>query len=311
MTEIEEKLLAVHPGPLRAVSIETLQLNLGYKCNMTCKHCHLEAGPSRTERMGRTTIDDALMVLRQYTIDTLDLTGGAPELNPHLRYIIAEARGMGRRIIVRSNLTIFYERGMEDLPDFYSENKVEIIASLPHYAEAGADRVRGKGTFSKSIAVLKRLNSLGYGTVPEKKLHLVYNPMGAFLPPSQIELETHYKKELQASFGIVFNCLYAFANMPLGRFREFLLRSNNIKPYMEKVKSAFNPDTLGNLMCSRLLNVGWDGALYDCDFNQALGLAVDENCPRHLRDYDHAALSGRKIVMGNHCFVCSAGQGST
>ena len=311
MTEISEKLLAVHSGPLRAVSIETLQLNLGYRCNMTCKHCHLEAGPSRTELMDSTTIDKSLMVLRDYTIGTLDLTGGAPELNPHLRPIITEADRMGRRIIVRSNLTIFYEHGMENLPDFYSENRVEIIASLPHYAETGADKVRGNGTFSKSIAALKRLNSLGYGTVPEKKLHLVYNPRGAFLPPSQPELETHYKKELQTSFGIVFNCLYTFANMPIGRFREFLIRSNNIKPYMEKVKSAFNPDTLCNLMCRRLVNVGWDGALYDCDFNQALGLRVDEDCPRHIRDYDHAVLSGRKIMMGNHCFVCSAGQGST
>ncbi len=301
----------MHSGPLRAVSIETLQLNLGYKCNMTCKHCHIDAGPSRTELMDRTTIDEALRVLRDHTINTIDLTGGAPELNPHLRDLITEAGRMGRRIIVRSNLTIFYEQGMEDLPDFYSENKVEIIASLPYYAETGTDRVRGKGTFSKSIAALKKLNSLGYGIAPGKKLHLVHNPMGAFLPPSQTELEIYYKKELHASFGIVFNCLYTFANMPVGRFREFLLRSNNMKSYMEKIKNSFNPDTLGNLMCSRLMNVGWDGTLYDCDFNQALGLAVDEYCPRHIRDYDHAALSGRKIVMGNHCFVCSAGQGST
>jgi len=311
MTEIEEKLLAVRSGPLRAVGIETLQLNLGYRCNMACKHCHLDAGPLRTELMDVTTIDEALMVFRDHTISTLDLTGGAPELNPHLRHIITEAGRMGRRIIVRSNLTIFYEPGLEDLPDFYSENKVEIIASLPHYTETGTDRVRGSGTFSKSIAALRRLNGLGYGTVPGKKLHLVYNPMGAFLPPCQTELETHYKNELFTSFGIVFNSLYTFANMPVGRFREFLLRSNNIKPYMEKVKNAFNPDTLDNLMCSRLINVGWDGTLYDCDFNQALGLPVDENGPRRIRDYDHAALSVRKIVMGNHCFVCSAGQGST
>ncbi len=311
MSEFDEKLLCAHSGPLRAVSIETLQLNLGYKCNMSCKHCHLDAGPSRTELMDGTTIDDALTVLRDNNIDTLDLTGGAPELNPQLRDIITRTSRMGRRIIVRSNLTIYYDPGMEDLPDFYSENRVEIIASLPHFAETNTDRVRGKGTFSKSIATLKRLNSLGYGTVPEKILHLVYNQMGAFLPPSQIELETYYKKELQTSFGIVFNCLYTFANMPIGRFREFLLRSNNIKPYMEKVKSAFNPDTIGNLMCSRLINVGWDGTLYDCDFNQALGLPVGEDCPRHIRDYDNEVLSGRKIVMGNHCFVCSAGQGST
>ncbi len=311
MTEIEENLRAVHSGPLRAVSIETLQLNLGYKCNMTCKHCHLDAGPSRTELMDRTTIDEALMVLHDNAIDTLDLTGGAPELNPHLRDIITEAGRMDRRIMVRSNLTIFYEPGMENLPDFYSDNNVEVIASLPHYGETGTDRVRGKGTFSKIISALKRLNSFGYGTVPEKKLHLVYNPMGAFLPPCQTELEAYYKKELQTSFGIVFNSLYTFANMPLGRFREFLVRSNNIKPYMEKVKNAFNPDTLGNLMCCRLINVGWDGALYDCDFNQALGLAVDEDCPRRISDYDHAVLSRRKIVMGNHCFVCSAGHGST
>ncbi len=311
MNEIEEKLLAVQSWPLRASCIETLQLNLGYKCNMSCKHCHIGAGPSRTELMDSTTIDAALKVLLDYNVSTLDLTGGAPELNPCFRDIIVEAGRMGRRIIVRTNLTILSGQGMEYLPEFYSENKVEIVASLPCYTESGTDGTRGSGTFSKSIAALKRLNGLGYGTLPGKRLHLVYNPMGAFLPPPQSELETHYKKELQASFGIVFNCLYTFANMPIGRFREFLLRSNNMKPYMETVKSAFNPDTLGSLMCRRLINVGWDGTLYDCDFNQALGLAVDEDCPRHIGDYDHAVLSGRKIVMGNHCFVCSAGQGST
>ncbi|MBF0506671.1 MAG: arsenosugar biosynthesis radical SAM protein ArsS [Nitrospirae bacterium] len=298
-------------GPLQASGINILQLNLGYKCNMSCRHCHLEAGPWRTELMDRATIDASLKVLSDCNIGTVDLTGGAPELNPYLRELIIKTARSGRNVTVRSNLTVFYEPGMEDLPDFYSEYNVEIIASLPCYTETGADDARGKGTFSKSIAALKRLNSLGYGIVPEKKLNLVYNPMGAFLPSSQAELETRYKKELGMSFGIVFNCLYTFANMPVGRFSEFLVRSGNMATYMEKVKNAFNPGTLGNLMCRHLINVGWDGTLYDCDFNQALGIAVDKNCPRHIRDYDHAVLSGRKIVMGEHCFVCSAGQGST
>ncbi len=307
----DAKLLA---GPIRPSGIDILQLNVGYKCNMSCKHCHLEAGPSRTELMDRTIIDAALKVLDDCNIGAVDVTGGAPELNPELKYLITQARRMGRHVIVRTNLTVFHGPSINDteyLPDFYSENNVEIVASLPHCGATGTDRVRGSGTFASSIATLKRLNSLGYGIVPEKRLNLVYNPMGAFLPPSQAELETQYKRELGTSFGIVFNCLYTFANMPLGRFREFLIRSGNMAGYMEKVKNAFNPGTLGNLMCRHLINVGWDGTLYDCDFNQALRLAVDKNCPRHIRDYDHAVLSGRKIVMGEHCFVCSAGQGST
>ena len=314
MTIHDVNIFARTAGQLHALGVDALQLNLGYKCNMSCKHCHLKAGPSRIEQMDASTMDAALKVISDCNIPTLDLTGGAPELNPNFRELVSEAAKMQRRIIVRSNLTIFSEPGMDNpsgLPEFYSENKVEVIASLPCYTESGANNARGSGTFSRSISALKKLNSLGYGRDPEKRLHLVYNPSGACLPPSQSVLEASYKKELQTSFGIVFNSLYTFANMPIGRFKEYLILSDNFTQYMEMVKNAFNPSTVDNLMCRHMISVGCDGTLYDCDFNQALGITLDTHRPNHIRDYDHSILSGRKITMGDHCFVCSAGQGST
>ena len=311
LTDFDEKILKVRPAPLMADGISIMQLNLGYMCNMTCKHCHIEAGPSRLEIMGREIIDKALEVVRKCDIETLDLTGGAPELNPFFRFIVEEAKALNRRVIVRSNLTVFFEDGFEDLPEFYSKQRVEVIASLPHYTEEGVNRVRGGGTFQKSIEALRKLNDFGYGQNDERRIHLVYNPAGAFLPFSQSELEEQYKRELQANFGIVFDRLYTFANMPIGRFREYLIRSGNFEKYMKAVKCAFNPCTLDGLMCRCLISVRWDGSLYDCDFNQMLGLTVDEGCPQHIKDFDYALLAGRKIVTDNHCFVCTAGQGST
>jgi radical SAM/Cys-rich protein len=262
--------------------------------------------------MEKDIIDESLNIAREYNIGTIDLTGGAPELNPSFKYLVKEAKKLKRHIIVRSNLTVFLEEGMEDMPEFYSEHNVDIVASLPHYTEDGVDRVRGDMVFQKSIEALGRLNILGYGQYADKKqLNLVYNPMGAFLPSSQRELEEQYKRELYSAFGIVFNRLFTFANMPIGRFKSFLVRSGNYDRYMESVKHAFNRDTLNGLMCRYLISVGWDGRLYDCDFNQILGLSVEKSCPTHIGDFHYSALAERKIVTGNHCFVCTAGQGST
>jgi radical SAM/Cys-rich protein len=311
MSDFEQKILCVRNEPLRSKEIKILQLNLGYRCNMACKHCHVNAGPDRTEIMEKEIIDRALHIVQEYSIGTIDLTGGAPELNPDFPYLIRKAKKSNIHAIVRSNLTIFYEQGFEYLPEFYSEYDVEVIASLPHYTRDSVDRVRGEQTFHKSIEALRRLNSLGYGNEDNKKqLHLVYNPMGAFLPSSQRELEEQYKKALQ-SHGVVFNKLYTFANMPIGRFKDFLKRSNNYDTYMEKVRNAFNPDTINGLMCRYVISVGWDGKLYDCDFNQMLGMPLWKDYPDHINNFDYAIISGRRIVTDNHCFACTAGQGST
>jgi radical SAM/Cys-rich protein len=302
----------VQSEPLRADNIRILQVNLGYTCNMGCKHCHISAGPERKEVMSADTIEAVLDVLRENNIKILDITGGAPELNPDFRNLIREARGLGNHVIVRSNLTIFFENGKEDLPDFYRENRVEVIASLPYYNELQVDKMRGSGTFQKSIKALQQLNSLGYGGESEElKLDLVYNPLGAFLPSSQSTLGEDYKKQLSKNFNITFNHLYTFTNMPIGRFRDFLFRTNNFDKYMEKLKGAFNPKTLEKLMCKHLINVGWDGTLYDCDFNQVLGLPVHREYPQKISDFKYSVLSGRTTETDEHCFACTAGQGST
>jgi radical SAM/Cys-rich protein len=310
--KFEEKIQDIHSTSLKADGIKILQVNLGYRCNMACKHCHVDAGISRKELMSKETIEEVLKILSENDLQTLDITGGAPELNPDFCSLIRGARKIGLRVIVRCNLTIFFENGYQDLPDFYSENSVEVIASLPYYNEINVDRMRGNGTFSKSIKALQTLNSLGYGDdTKELKLDLIYNPLGAFLPPSQGTLEEDYKKQLFQHFQISFNRLYTFTNMPVGRFKEFLIRTNNLEKYTENLIHSFNPETLDGLMCRHLLNVGWDGTLYDCDFNQVLGLSVHEDCPQHIKDFTFSSLSQRTIVTGDHCFGCTAGQGST
>lgn len=312
METFEKRVLAAQSKSLTACGVKILQLNLGYRCTMACKHCHLSAGPERTESMDRETAEMALSVLKAHDIETLDLTGGAPELNPFFRSLVRKARSAGKRVMVRTNLTVFFEQGMEDLPEFYRDHDVDVIASLPHYTEASADRVRGTGAFGKSIASLTRLNDLGYGSGGHtRQLHLVYNPPGTFLPPPQGALEEQYHRELLSGFGIVFDRLYVFANMPLGRFGEFLRRTQNYEHYMTTMEKAFNPETLAHLMCRSLVNVGWDGMLHDCDFNQVRGLTVDAGASSHLSRFDYAGLSARKIVTDRHCFVCAAGQGST
>ena len=305
-----KKVLSVHSGPLTAREIPTLQVNVGYRCNLSCKHCHVEGGPSRTEMMDEETVDSVLAVLARLPIGTIDITGGAPEMNPHFRYLITEARKLNKHVIARTNLAIFYEKGMEDIPEFYRDSRVELVASLPYYIEDTVDRVRGGGIFKKCITSLQNLNSLGYGEQGGLVLNLVYNPPGAFLAPDQRTLEAEYKRELQARFGISFNRLYTFTNMPIGRFRQFLARTGNLDKYMDKLICSFNPATLDGIMCRHLVSVGWDGILYDCDFNQVLDIAVS-TARTNIRDFDLAAISQRTINVGDHCFGCTAGQGST
>lgn len=298
--------------PLRARTVDILQVNLGYRCNMACKHCHVQAGPSRSESMAAATVEQVLRVLKMHTIAALDLTGGAPELHPEFRRLVREARGFGRRVIVRSNLTVAFERGMEDLMDFYAEVGVEVVASLPFYLSENVDRVRGAGTFEKSVQALRRLNELGYGTEGSSLLlNLVFNPQGAYLPPAQPDLEQEFKRALSVRFGITFNRLYTFANMPIGRFHEFLVRSGNQKKYLGKLMDAFNPETLDGVMCRQLISVDWQGRLYDCDFNQVAGLPLGPEYPQRIHDFDMPALAGRTVSVGEHCWGCTAGQGSS
>lgn len=296
-------------GTLGASGIDVLQVNLGSRCNLSCKHCHIGAGPQRNESMDEETAGEVLEVLENSGIRVLDLTGGSPELNPHFRHLVNGAHGMGRHVMVRTNLAIFFEPGMKNLPEFFSENNVEVIASLPYYMKDPVDRVRGAGAFEKSITALRRLNELGYGS--SLKLNLVYNPPGAYLSAAQSELEEEYRRELKKRFGVTFGSLFAFTNMPLGRFREFLNRAGQFDKYMDKLVSAFNPATLEGLMCRRILSVGWDGMLYDCDFNQSIGLGVNPGSPQHIGAFDYDMLSKRQIEVGEHCFACTAGRGST
>lgn len=299
-------------GPLKALETKVLQVNLGYRCNMVCKHCHVSGGPARNEIMDRNTAGRVLQALLKNPFETLDLTGGAPELNPSFRWIVEEARKAGRNVITRTNLTIFYEQGMEDLPEFYRDHGVELIASLPYYLEDSVDRVRGSGAYQKSVSALKKLNALGYGREASGLVvSLVYNPPGLFVAPGQCALEAEYKKELGGRFGIEFNRLYTFTNMPIGRFRDFLVRTNNLEKYLQKLADAFNPATLENIMCRHLVNVGWDGKLYDCDFNQVAGLTTVPGAPQHIDEFDYQALAERLIAVGDHCYGCTAGQGSS
>jgi radical SAM/Cys-rich protein len=311
VSKFEEKLSVSLSGPvLRAEEIEILQVNVGYKCNMACKHCHIEAGPGRDELMDGKTADAVLDALRGSDIKTLDITGGAPEYNPQVKRLIVGARRIDRNVMVRTNLTVLSVMQIEGLVEFYSDNNVEVIASLPYYIEDNVDRIRGDGTFKKSISALRKLNSLGYGN-GSGKLHLVYNPQGAFLPPPQSGLEDEYRRELGKRFGVSFNHLFTFANMPIGRFREYLVKTGSLDKYMERLLGAFNPGTLDDLMCRRLVSIRWDGRLFDCDFNQALDIPVNADCPQHISEFESSRFSIKEIAFGDHCLGCTAGQGST
>jgi len=298
--------------PLCATGIDILQVNLGYRCNLSCKHCHVQAGPHRTEMMAREDIEAVVHALERSPIKTLDLTGGAPELHPQFRFLVMIARAIGCHIMARSNLAVFFEPGQANLPAFYHDNGVEVIASLPYFRGQNVNSVRGDGVFEQCIKALRLLNDYGYGD-PESGLavHLIHNPMGAFLPPAQESLERQYRQALLENHGVRFNRLYTLANMPLGRFKHFLLKTGGYEDYLEKLQSAFNPETLGGIMCRRLVNVGWDGTLFDCDFNATVGLPVMQGCPNHIKNFDYTALGQRQIVLSEHCFGCTAGQGFT
>lgn len=297
-------------GPLRAKAIEVIQVNIGYRCNLSCRHCHIEAGPANSLEMDAGTREAVLRALGSPGVKALDITGGAPELNPGFRDMASRARGLGRHVITRTNLAVFFEPGQEGLAEFFAHNGLEIVASLPCYTADNVDGIRGKGVFEKSIKALSMLNGLGYGKGNGLVLNLVYNPAGAFLPGSQESLQEDYKRQLKA-MGIVFDKLYTFTNIPLGRFRSAIEASGELPAYERTLRGAFNPATLESIMCRTLISVAPDGRLHDCDFNQAAGLDLGEGFPQHIRDFDYEALAGRTISVGEHCFGCAAGSGST
>lgn len=297
--------------PIVREGLQTLQVNLGYLCNLSCVHCHVNAGPARTELMSRQTIDDVLAFAKASGASTLDLTGGAPELNPHFRYLVAQARQIGLHVIDRCNLTVLFEPGQEGLAQFLAEHQVEVTASLPCYSKDNVEAQRGKGVFDPSIEALRLLNELGYGeTLP---LNLVYNPVGAQLPPPQEQLEADYKRELWEHFGIRFNHLFTITNMPISRFGSVLLAQNAYVPYMRLLRDNFSEQNLQTVMCRSLLSIDWQGYVYDCDFNQMLELPIIASDRRtHVRSLvDAGDLRGREILTGEHCFGCTAGQGSS
>ncbi len=299
---------------IRRKSLDTLQVNLGYKCNQRCLHCHVNASPDRKEMMTRETLELILPVLKARKIKTLDLTGGAPELHQDFRYLVTQARAAGVHVIDRCNLTILFEPEQQDLAEFLAQNKVEIVASLPCYSLKNVDQQRGQGVFDKSIAGLQKLNTLGYGKpATGLSLNLVYNPQGPSLPPDQQALEADYKRELRNNFGIEFNQLYALANMPIKRFGSTLISKGQFHDYMKLLKANYQPQNLDNLMCRSLISVDWQGHLYDCDFNQQLTLALSNKAHkmRHLRDLIEESFDAQPIHIADHCYGCTAGQGSS
>ncbi len=296
---------------IRRQRLDTLQVNLGYLCNQSCVHCHVNAGPTRTELMSRETIDVLIEVIKRRQVATLDLTGGAPEMNPEFRYLVSEARALGVEVIDRCNLSILLEPGYEGLAEFLAEQKVTITASLPCYSQENVDAQRGKGVFDKSVIALQRLNALGYGKGGELTLNLVYNPVGAHLPPAQPELKAEYTQRLSNDFDIEFDDLYTITNMPISRFGSILLSKGQFEPYMQLLRDSYSPANLDSVMCRQLVSVDWQGNLYDCDFNQMLELELLPDNRRQLSDLLEEDLVGENIVVGEHCYGCTAGQGSS
>ncbi|MBU3197089.1 arsenosugar biosynthesis radical SAM (seleno)protein ArsS [Clostridium algidicarnis] len=289
--------------------LEIMQINVGKLCNLSCKHCHVSAGPNRKEIMSLSTMKDCLQVFKENNFTILDITGGAPEMNPNFKWLVKEACNLDAKVIIRTNLVILAKEGYTDLPEFYAKNKVEVVSSLPYYTEKNTDKQRGDGIFNTSISMLQKLNSLGYGMKDDLILNLVYNPCGAFLPPPQTAMENEYKKNLKNKYNIDFNNLFTITNNPVGRFLSFLEKSNNTKAYMERLYNSFNTSTLRSMMCRNQLSISWDGQLYDCDFNQALDLKV--NGISSIEDLKGKKIDKRKIKFKNHCYACTAGSGSS
>ena len=313
MLDTKPLLIAREFPPLKRVDLQVLQVNLGYLCNLSCTHCHVNAGPKRTELMNKATIDTVLEVIRRRNVQTLDLTGGAPEMNPHFRYLVSAARELGVEVIDRCNLTILNEPGFEYLAQFLANEKVSVAASLPCYTQDNVDKQRGKGVFDGSIEGLFKLNKLGYGKADtELSLDLVYNPGGASLPPAQASLQQDYKKRLMDDWGIEFNELHTITNMPISRFGSMLISKGEFHEYMQLLIDNYQPQNLKTVMCRTTISVDYLGNLYDCDFNQMLEMHIEKDQqPRHITDLLESDLKGDDIVVAGHCFGCTAGQGSS
>ncbi|MGB3077173.1 MAG: arsenosugar biosynthesis radical SAM (seleno)protein ArsS [Chitinophagales bacterium] len=313
ITPFKEKLKTLGFYPLKPTGIDILQINVGKLCNQTCKHCHVDAGPDRKEIMSRETLEQCLEAVRTSGISTVDITGGAPELNPHFRWFVKECTQFGVKVMNRCNLTvIFSNKKYNDLPEFFAEHKIEVVSSLPFYNADRTDRQRGEGVFAASVKAMKLLNAVGYGKAASGLiLNLVYNPTGAFLSSGQQVLEAQFKKVLHEEFDVVFNHLFTITNMPISRFLDFLITSGNYESYLEKLLAAFNPATVNGLMCRNTLSVSWDGYLYDCDFNQMLDLKIGEGDAMHIKNLDLNYLNRREIIVSQHCYGCTAGAGSS
>jgi radical SAM/Cys-rich protein len=308
----EEALRGAGLYPLHPTAIEVFQVNVGRKCNQTCRHCHVDAGPDRTEMMPDAVLDRCLEVIEGTAIPTVDITGGAPELHKRWRELVVRSRAAGKKVMDRCNLTITRLPNYAYLPGFFAEHGVEVVASLPHYRQRGTDTQRGDGVFEQSIAALRRLNQVGYGMEGTGLvLNLVTNPVGTFLPGGQAALERDWKQQLRRAHGVEFNRLFTITNMPISRFLEFLVEGGALEEYMERLVNVFNPAAAAGVMCRNTLSVGWNGTLYDCDFNQMLELPVHPRAPRTIFDFDLARLAEREIVLGPHCFGCTAGAGSS
>lgn len=313
LPKFKDKIAETGQFPLTAKKLEILQINVGYMCNQVCEHCHVDAGPDRKEIMTRETMLQCLEVIKNTGAHTLDLTGGAPEMNPDFRWFVEEASKIGvKDFIVRSNLTIIRSnKKYHDLPEFFKKHNIHVISSMPHWTKGKTDKQRGDGVFDKSISALKALNSVGFG-MPDSglRLDLVYNPSGAFLPGNQASMEKDFKSALIDEFGIHFNNLFTITNLPISRFLDYLIASENYEDYMYALVEAYNPATVKNVMCINTLSVSWDGFLYDCDFNQMLNLPVNSKV-KHISEYNESLLEGRKIMISQHCYGCTAGAGSS
>jgi radical SAM/Cys-rich protein len=311
----EEKVAALGFDPLTPTGIGIFQINIGKLCNQTCAHCHVDAGPDRKEElMSKAHLKKCLQIIGATpSIHTVDITGGAPEMNPHFRWFVEQLSQMGKKIIGRCNLTIIVANPKyHDLPEFFARHRVNVVSSLPYFSKSRTDAQRGDGVFEDSIKALKKLNATGYGQIGAGlELDLVYNPSGAFLPGSQVSLEGQFKQQLLRRYGIVFNQLYCITNLPISRFLDYLLQSGNYGDYMQEMVNAFNPTTVPGLMCRNTISVSWDGYLYDCDFNQMLDLKVEPAHTRHLDTFDLDALNSRSILLNQHCYGCTAGAGSS
>ena len=307
--QFEEALAGSGLFPLHTTGITVFQINVGKLCNQTCRHCHVDAGPHRREVMTRETAELCIRALSRTAIPTVDITGGAPELNPNFRWLVERSRALGRHVIDRCNLSVLLLPSQSDLIRFLAEHEVEVTASLPYYQAHQTDAQRGEGIFEKSIEALRRLNAAGYGS--KLKLNLVYNPVGAFLPPTQGSIEAEFRRELRKRHGVEFTALYTITNMPISRFLEYLMESGNYDRYMNRLMSTYTSTAAAGVMCRYTLSVGWDGVLYDCDFNQMLEIPVTASSPSHIRDFDPGKLHLRRVAIGQHCFGCTAGSGSS